>query len=124
MYAYANVRRLDLLGLDAPASRFAVGALSYLDPENRTWVPTSSIAVGDEGHGIALPPTYERRDPARADARSSGRRLYKTSIWRNWEGQRLSARARGAGALPRGLQRRWGGRPDRWRSQYGTLLEL
>ncbi|CAH0374152.1 unnamed protein product [Pelagomonas calceolata] len=60
---YANVRRLDLLGLEAPASRFAVGAPSYLDPENRTWVPTSSIAVGDEGHGLHYMRLMKDADP-------------------------------------------------------------
>jgi len=60
---YANVRRLDLLGLEAPASRFAVGAPSYLDPENRTWVPTPSIAVGDEGHGLNYMRLMKDADP-------------------------------------------------------------
>ena len=45
---YAHVRKLDLLGLEAPASRLCVGRPAYLDPTNRTWVPQSSIAAGDE----------------------------------------------------------------------------
>ena len=33
------------------------------DPENRSWVPTSSIAVGDEGHGLHYLRLMKEADP-------------------------------------------------------------
>ena len=60
---YANVRRLDLLGLEAPASRFSLGKPAYLDPENRSWVPTSSIAAKRRGAGLHYLRLMKEADP-------------------------------------------------------------